>query len=260
VDPDTSTTNYQQVRQGISVPILIRRLGAATILAVVFSSISISTATAGGTYGSTIQVTTADVTTPADGGCVTPRYTVTNTQASSVDSWTADVEIIAPNGTSYDTDYYSGSESSHDFAALIICDWADAAGTYTVNVRWSLHDSSYNAIGSGMTTGYFNYVKQHKASCRIAFKKWGYGANGWGFRGRLLRNSGPYANRKVDVEVRHAGYWYHVGPKKWTNSRGIAKWHTARRIPRNSYVFRLRFAGDATTVACNSAKFRLPRR
>jgi hypothetical protein len=111
-----------------------------------------------------------------------------------------------------------------------------------------------------MTTGYFNYVKQHKAACRVSTKKWAYGDNGWGFQGRLLRDGRAYADRKLDVQARVGGYWQHLGPKKLTNRRGIATWHTDRSIPRNRYLFRLRFDGNASTKACSSDSFRLPRR
>ena len=236
--------------------------GMAAVFALVLPLTAIvgPAANADGTYGSTVQVTTHDVSTPPAGGCVTPRYRVSNTQPRVSDFWEADIEITAPDGTSYDTDYYYGSAPSEDFAALLMCSVLDAAGTYTVNVRWETYDSNLDMIESGMTTGHFKYVKQRKASCQITTKKWAYGSSGWGFKGRLLRDGSAYANRKVDVQVRVAGSWRHLGPKKLTNRRGIATWHTDRSIPRNRYLFKLRFDGNSSTKACSSDSFRLPRR
>lgn len=239
---------------------LARRLAAAAVLTVVSGVLAVPAATAGGTFGDTVEVATGDVSTPPSGGCVTPRFTVTNTQAGSVYAWAADVEVLDPYGALHDFVSYSGSDASHDFAGIDICDSRDVGGTFTVTVSWRLYDSGFNIVGSGTTTGYFDYTKQPKASCRIAVKKSAYGVNGWVFRGRMFRGGAPFANGKVDVQVRYAGSWYHLGPKKYTNRRGIAKWHTSRKIPRNRYVFRLRFKGNATTAACSSTAFRLPSR
>lgn len=95
---------------------------------------------------------------------------------------------------------------------------------------------------------------------RLKVTKDHYGSTGWKFTGTLTRNGRPRRLEDVQLWIRLGGFWRNFRETKMTSRRGKVSWHTDRDIPRNRYVFQLRFKGNKYSKPARSDRFQLPRR
>ena len=216
-----------------------------------------------GTTGDVVTLTTRDVATYPDGGTYATFVVTAERDASESGTWSgrwsADVEIIDPDGAST-WDYHDGTATSRTMRTYLCRMCGDPTGTYHVHVSWTQYDADDAAVAEGETSGAFRYTIKPRVSTRLTVTKDAYGVNGWRFAGRLTRAGKPFADQRVHLWVRLDGSWYDFDETKRTGDRGRVAWHTARRIPRNTYVWQLRYDGNDTSRPTRSDTFRLPRR
>jgi hypothetical protein len=129
-----------------------------------------------------------------------------------------------------------------------------------VSAAWEQYDADGLTIASGETTKSFTWRIKPPANSRLRVTKDPHGSTGWKFTGHLTREGRPHKWENVQLWIRLHGYWRNYRETKTTGARGRVSWHTARDIPRNRYVFQLRYVGDKRSQSARSDRFRLPRR
>ena len=245
----------------------ITAIGAA-LAGLVLGALTLTpaTAVAAGTTGETVTVTTSDVAAYRGFDCVNAPVVV----ASQVDAsgtgtwsgeWSVEVEVTDPYGSYSDSHSYSGSDASTSFKDFLCTGrYGDPTGRYHVAAAWEQYDSEGQTIASGTTAGSFTFKVKPPANTRLKVTKDPYGSTGWKFTATLTREGRPHRWENVSLWIRWHGVFRNYRETKITGRRGTVSWHTARDIPKNRYVFQLRYKGDNRSASARSDPFRLPRR
>jgi len=246
----------------------MHKLISAALAGAVFGTLSLipATAVAAGTTGDTVTVTTRDVAAFRRDCVYAPVVVRPQGDASGTGTWSgewsADIEVTDPYGDYTDSHTYSGSADSTSFKT-ILCTWniaPDPLGRYDVTAAWEQYDSEGQTFATGTTTGAFTFKQKPPASTRLKVTKDHYGSTGWKFTATLTRMGRPHRWEYVSLWIRWHGVFRNYRETKITGKRGTVSWHTARDIPKNRYVFQLRYKGDNRSASARSDPFQLPRR
>ena len=243
----------------------VKRAGfGASLAGVVLGTLALAgppAATAAGTTGGAVTVTTTNVALDRGECARIPVVVAAEYDGSGTDTWSGEWSVkLKVTGEPFPR-HYRGFDDVKTFKVRK-CAGLFRTRDIQVEATWKQFDSLGEPIATGTTKGSFTITRNPRANTRLKVSKDPYGSTGWKVIGTLTGDGQPLRLEKVSFWVKRQpgqySYWDKLARlTKLTGAKGQCTWRTKRDIPINRFTFQLRYEGDKQARSARSRTFRL---